>query len=188
MHRPAIRLATLLALAALATGDAAEVRAAGDEYPGWAGTIASHELRGPQGTALRIGDLKGDVVVVNFWASWCKPCRKELRVLGDWVGDLAGDPARIVTVSIDGDRRRAERFLEDEGLPFPLYHDGPDGLARALDLPSLPCTVVLDADGRLVRVVRDGSAEGLDELRGTVRDLIADRVGELTAADEDASG
>ncbi|GJM43594.1 MAG: hypothetical protein DHS20C21_04360 [Gemmatimonadota bacterium] len=144
-----------------------------EEAPGgWEATLANHELSGPDNGPLRIGDLQGDVVVVNFWASWCKPCRKELRVLNDWADDLAGQAASVVAVSIDQDRKHAERFLADAGLTLPLYHDGPNGLARALDLPSLPCTVLLDSQGRVIRVARDGSTEVLQELRNTVRSLL----------------
>jgi peroxiredoxin len=94
-------------------------------------------------------------------------------VLDEWATDLAGQRARIVTVSIDRDADKAERFLEKAGLSLPFYHDGPDGLARALDLPSLPCTVVIDGRGRVVQVARDGSLESLEALRGTVKSLLA---------------
>ncbi len=145
--------------------------ASAEEFSAWEPVLAGHSLRTPAGETLRLDELRGDVVVVNFWASWCAPCRRELPVLDGWADDLEG--ARIVAVSVDREVDKAQRFLERAGLSLPLYHDGPDGLARSLDLPSLPCTVVLDGRGRVVKVARDGSLESLQALRGTVKALLS---------------
>jgi thiol-disulfide isomerase/thioredoxin len=119
--------------------------------------------------------MRGQVVVVNFWASWCKPCKRELVRLDEWSRSLDGRPARIVAVSIDNDREKVARFVHDKGLGLPIYHDGPGGLAAQLDLPSLPCSVVLDAWGRVVRVRGGGDDDTVRELRQTVDALLENR-------------
>lgn len=159
---------TALALGTMLTVTAT---AAGEDWSAWETALSGHPLTSMDGGSIRLDDLKGEVVILNFWASWCKPCRKELRVLNDWTTELA--QARILAVSIDRDVRRAERFVKESRLGLAFYHDGPDGLARTLDLPSLPCTVVIDRDGRVVRVAQDGSLESLEALRGTVRSLLS---------------
>jgi thiol-disulfide isomerase/thioredoxin len=128
------------------------------------------ELAG--GDEVSFDALRGHVVVVNFWASWCKPCRKELPVLQQWRDELAGRGVAFVTVSVDEDPRKADRFLEHQGLSLPVVHDGPEGLAKKLDLPHLPCTYVLDPKGQVVFTSRGSDDAALDEVHATVRALL----------------
>jgi peroxiredoxin len=128
----------------------------------------SHSLRALDGTSTSIQSLRGQVVVLNFWASWCSPCRNELRQLQDWTKSLDASRTRVLAVSIDRDLRKAEKFVKQTGLDLPFYHDGPEGLAKSLDIPALPCTVVLDRTGNIVHIAEGGGTETLEELRVVV--------------------
>jgi peroxiredoxin len=130
--------------------------------------VPAHALRAFDGTSTSIESLRGQVVVLNFWASWCAPCRKELRLLQDWTKGLDRSRTRVLAVSIDRDARKAEKFVKESGLDLPFFHDGPEGLAKSLDIPALPCTVVLDRSGKIVHVAEGGRAETLEELRVVV--------------------
>jgi len=143
-----------------------------EEWDAWKPALAEHSLRGLDGTDTRLADLRGDIVVVNFWASWCKPCKRELLSLNDWHAELAGKGIQILAVSVDKDLRKAERFVSGSRLDLPVYHDGPDGLAARLELPSLPCTVILDRAGNVVRVEQSGANEAVRDLRNTVDTIL----------------
>jgi thiol-disulfide isomerase/thioredoxin len=161
---------------ALLTVLALALPAAAGDWASWEPALARHKLQDFDGRSTSLQQMRGDVVVLNFWASWCKPCKKELLHLEEGSQDLAGQPARILAVSIDRDRRKAQRFVEASNITLPVYHDGVEGLARELELPFLPCTVVVDAWGHVVRVSGGGSEVSLREIMGTVRALLPDEL------------
>ena len=162
----------LTILGSILTAAAAPDARAGD-WSEWSGALADWTLEAPDGATTQLAELRGDVVIVNFWASWCKPCKKELKHLDDWNAQLGGSGARIVAISVDHDARRMMRFVESAGLTLPVYHDGPDGLAKTLEIPSLPCTVVLDREGSVVHVVTDSRLESLRHTQDLVDTMVA---------------
>jgi thiol-disulfide isomerase/thioredoxin len=115
-----------------------------------AAAVAEHPLRNLRGGTLSLPSLKGQVVVLNFWASWCGPCRKELPRLATLDAELEKLGGRVVAVSIDADVRNAIEFAQRHAPGMTLYQDGPDGLVRSLDVPALPFTLVIDRDGNVV--------------------------------------
>ena len=170
------RLAPLLV--ALLAGLVLSTRVdAGERYAAWEKALAAHPLKDAAGNVVRVADLKGEVVVVSFWASWCKPCKKELAALDGWIasaGVARTATPRVLAVSVDQDQRKAARFVQDAALRLPVYLDGPNGLARSLDLPSLPLTLVIDRDGHIAQVAENGTPEELSRLESTVRALLSE--------------
>jgi thiol-disulfide isomerase/thioredoxin len=138
-------LAGLLVLIALwGAGVLADGAASGE--PDVSRILGTRQLRGLDGRTLTLGDLRGEIVVVNFWATWCKPCTREMPLF-DALNARMQRAGRVVAISIDRDPARVTRFVEEHGLRLPVFVDGPDGLATSLDLEFLPYTVVLDATG-----------------------------------------
>jgi thiol-disulfide isomerase/thioredoxin len=137
---------------------------------------ASHAFAGAtlhslDGRAWSLSALKGQVVVINFWASWCAPCRKELPQLATLDAELAKHGGRVVAVSIDSDPANARRFVTSRALALPVVIDGPDGLARVLDLKQVPTTVVLDRDGSVACAVAGSGEAALAKVTETARRL-----------------
>lgn len=103
------------------------------------------------GGKLALASLQGKIVVINFWASWCNPCKDEAPILQDlWITD--GEPSGVAFVGIDtqdlSDDARA--FAKTYGLTYPLVHDDGGDVARAWGVNAFPETFVLDAQGRAV--------------------------------------
>lgn len=139
---------------------------------------ARRELKGyvlttVDGKRLALDSLQGQVVVLNFWASWCPPCRRELPHLDALQSSLAGRGARVVAISIDEEAGNVQRFARAQRLSLPLYHDGPDRLARRLDLPHVPFTIVLDRQGEVAFTTSGADDRALDAITETTRRLTA---------------
>lgn len=146
------------------------------------GILRDYRLSSMDGKAFTLSQYRGDVVVVNFWATWCKPCRKELKEFDKWNRAWAGRGARVVAISIDQDPDKARRFSKQEGLGMTLAHDGPEGLAARLDLPSMPCTFLLDADGRVVHRIETSSEKELAAMKREAESLMNRRTAQKAGA------
>lgn len=104
------------------------------------------------GRPARLADLAGKVVVLNFWATWCAPCREEMPSLDRL--QAAFDPAQVTVVALSVDRAPAERvqaFLDEIGVTrLAVYRDPTAATSRAVKLPGLPGTLLIDREGREV--------------------------------------
>jgi peroxiredoxin len=109
--------------------------------------IADHKLATLDGRTITLRELRGKVVVVVFWASWCAPCRREMPEFDRLNADLAARGAQVVGISVDGQRANALGFVKKHGLRMVIAHDGPQGLVEQLDVGLLPYTMVLDRQG-----------------------------------------
>ncbi len=138
-------------------------------------TLAAYKLAALDGSTTTLAAYRGDVVVVNFWASWCAPCRRELPLLDQWNAAWTGRGARVIAISIDTDAKKAKRFVDEMKLTLPVMHDGPGGLARTLDIPSVPFTLLLDRNGSVIGEVRGSAEADVAALGRKVETLLAGR-------------
>lgn len=104
------------------------------------------------GEALDVADLRGRIVVVNSWASWCVPCREETPAFVELSRGVDPDDVAVVGLNVTDDAAAARAFAEEFAIPYPSIVDAEgDILARIPGVPpsSLPSTVILDRDGRI---------------------------------------
>ena len=100
------------------------------------------------GRRFDLAELRGRVVVVNFWATWCVPCKDELPSLQRLREKMAGKPVEVLTVNYGEMAERVRPFLEKEGLRLPVLLDTQKDAGREWGVGGLPMTFVVDADGR----------------------------------------
>jgi peroxiredoxin len=117
------------------------------------------------GSNVRLSSLRGQVVVVNFWASWCAPCRRELPGLQRLWTRLHSGGLEVLAVNVDEAPQQAGQMAQRLGLAFPVLLDPRRELARLYDLRTLPSTLVIDRDGRL-RFIDAGFHEDSSEVLG----------------------
>jgi peroxiredoxin len=120
-------------------------------------------LRSVGGPNLRLQEQRGRVVMVNFWATWCAPCRQEMPQLNKLYDKYRASGFVLLGVNIDDDAGRATELASKLGLKFPVLLDTDKAVSRLYELSSMPTTVLIDRDGR-VRYLHRGYVQGYENL------------------------
>jgi thiol-disulfide isomerase/thioredoxin len=129
------------------------------------------------GTSIQLSELEGQVVVVDFWASWCGPCREELPFLVELSQELADLPVTFLAINLDEQDDLREGLLRSLKLelPFVQIHDPAGSTAKAFELVAMPTTLVIDSGG-IIRYRHTGFQKRYrDELRSAISNLIPTR-------------
>jgi cytochrome c biogenesis protein CcmG, thiol:disulfide interchange protein DsbE len=101
-----------------------------------------------------LADYRGQVVVVNFWASWCEPCREESPMLERWHRRMTGKGGTVLGVDVLDVTSDAEDFIDEYGLSYPMLKDKDGDALEAFGVVAYPETFVIDRDGRITAVRR----------------------------------
>jgi len=129
-------------------------------------------LKSDSGENIRLAEQRGKVVMINFWASWCGPCRKEMPLLDELYQRYEPAGFTLFGVNVEQNPEAAQRFLEDVGVSFPILYDPESNVSQRYQVDAMPTTVMVDRDGQ-VRYVNRGYKDGDEEkYRKQVRELI----------------
>src|SRR5215467_6433779 len=129
-------------------------------------------LRSLEGPNLRLQEQRGRVVMVNFWATWCGPCRVEMPHLARLYDKYKASGFQLFGVNIDEDPRQAAAVATKLGLRFPVLLDTEKKVSKLYDLSTMPSTVLIDRDGR-VRYIHRGYRDGYeDTYEKQIRELL----------------
>jgi peroxiredoxin len=107
-------------------------------------------LQDVEGNPHRLADYRGKPVVLNFWATWCAPCRAEMPSMQRAHESVADEGIAIVAINVGDDADSIQRFLAEVPVDFPLPMDIDMKVVQAYAARGLPTTFVIDPDGRLV--------------------------------------
>ena len=133
---------------------------------------ADFALELANGDTLRLSDLRGKVVMVDFWASWCGPCRQEAATLNRIYSAYAGRPVEFVGINVWDTPDAAEVFLVEFGVAYPTGIDGDGAIALEYGVRGIPEKFFIDADGTIRRKYVGPMPE--DVLRGALDELLAE--------------
>lgn len=124
--------------------------------------------------ALDLQPYRGQVVLVDFWASWCTPCRTSFPWLQQIAQRYAGQGLTVITVNVDEERPQAERFLQELSISLPVIYDPQGQIASHYQLQTMPTTIIFDRQGRLHTRHHGFFASRIPAYETTLHRLLAD--------------
>ena len=129
-------------------------------------------LKSVSGDNMRLSELRGQVVMINFWASWCGPCRQEMPHLEALYKRYEPLGFTLLGVNVEKDRQKADQMLDDMALSFPILFDTRKEVSKLYGVIAMPSTVLIDRDGA-IRHVHHGYKAGYEqEYQSQIRSLI----------------
>ena len=173
MHRKRVLSIRSLAMGALAlvaflAGSALALER-GDVAPGF--KLARLDGSGE----LKLGDLRGKVVFVDFWASWCGPCQKSMPQFDALAKELPADRFALIGVNVDKDTAAAKKVLGKRPVSYTIVSDPSGSLPGRYGVETMPMAYLIDGDGA-VRYVHKGFRDGdIEKLREHIQKLLAEK-------------
>jgi peroxiredoxin len=125
-------------------------------------TAPDFTLRTMGGPNMRLQEQRGQVVMVNFWATWCGPCRQEMPHLNRLYEKYKASGFVLLGVNVDDDARNAADVAAKLGVTFPVLLDTDKKVSKLYDLATMPSTVLIDRDGK-IRYVHRGYLTGYED-------------------------
>jgi peroxiredoxin len=134
------------------------------------------EITATNGKQVSLDDLLGKVVLLDFWATWCGPCREALPHMREIAKKFQDQPLVVISISLDDDQQKWKDFIDKNGMTWLQYNDAggfKGSIARAFGVEAIPHTFTIDADGVLQdEHIGDASVEGkLKKLLAKAREL-----------------
>ncbi|GMR20827.1 MAG: TlpA disulfide reductase family protein [Gammaproteobacteria bacterium] len=137
------------------------------------GTIAPNfTLKSASGENLRLSEYRGQVVMLNFWATWCGPCRQEMPILNDMYKRYKNKGFVLLGVNIDDDQIKAKAMLDNLKITFPVVFDHKKSVSKTYKVDAMPNSIMIDRDGK-VQYIHRGYLPGYEKkYRKQVRELL----------------
>ena len=124
------------------------------------GIAENFTLKSASGENIRLSEYRGQVVLINFWASWCGPCRQEMPHLDAIHRKYESLGFTVFGVNVEQDREMADRVLRDIPVSFPILFDSENQVSQLYDVDAMPATVLVDRNGE-IRYMHRGYKPGV---------------------------
>ena len=136
------------------------------------GKATDFTLKSRGGKNIKLSELRGQVVMINFWASWCGPCRQEMPLLEALHKKYSALGFTLLGVNVEQDSSKANAYLRDISVSFPILFDKKNSVSKAYNISAMPSTVMVDRDGNL-RYLHHGYKPGYEkEYQKQIKSLI----------------
>jgi thiol-disulfide isomerase/thioredoxin len=138
------------------------------------GPAPAFTLASRAGQDVSLAQYKGQVVMINFWASWCGPCRQEMPLLESIYKKYNRMGFTLLGVNVEPDSNAANEWLKATPVSFPILYDKDSKVSKLYDVAGMPSTVIIDRNG-VLRVLHRGYKPGdeneyLDSIRALIRE------------------
>jgi thiol-disulfide isomerase/thioredoxin len=141
---------------------------------GWKASTALPSL-GTFGLEGQLPELKGEVVYLDFWASWCAPCKASFPVLNKWQQQFAPKGFTVLGVSVDEQMAAMQAFLKKTPVSFPVVRDAAQKLVAAADVDAMPTSFLIDRKGAIRHVHRGFRAQDEAPLAAQIVALLGEK-------------
>ena len=119
-------------------------------------------LKNLQGKNLNLVEQRGQIILINFWASWCGPCRKEMPILQNLHDKYQDLGVSVWGVNVEQENQAGRDFLADLHLSFPIFFDPTNSISETYQVEAMPTTVIVDRSG-VVRYIFRGYKSGYEK-------------------------
>jgi peroxiredoxin len=111
-------------------------------------------LKSASGKNVRLSELKGRVVMLNFWATWCGPCTEEIPHLNELHDSLDPYDFELLGINLDEDQSKALHLAKELNVNFPVLFDTDKSVSKSFDIKAMPSTIIIDRAGKIRHVNR----------------------------------
>lgn len=119
-------------------------------------------LKSMTGENTRLAEQRGNIIVLNFWASWCGPCRKEMPVLQSFHDQYSDLGVQVWGINVEQENQAGRDFIQGIDISFPIFFDEKNTLSASYKVEAMPTTIIVDRNGQ-IRFVFQGYKDGYDK-------------------------
>lgn len=119
-------------------------------------------LKSIAGSNLKLSEYRGQVILLNFWASWCGPCRQEMPILESLHNRYKDLGFTVLGVNVEKDPSKAQEYLKEVSVTFPILLDTQNSTSELYNVEAMPTTVIIDRDGNM-RYLHKGYKSGFED-------------------------
>lgn len=136
------------------------------------GEAPNFTLKSNNGKNIKLSELRGQVVLINFWASWCGPCRQEMPELNKLYSKYKKLGFTILGINVEEDSKEALKIIENDKISFPILFDSENKVSKLYDVIGMPTTLLVDRNGNMRYLHRAYKPGDINKYKKWVKELI----------------